>query len=140
MDDRPAPAAYADASWRGSGVMAMTQARKVAGKARQRLRRETRPPAGAGVLSAKVVEHWRGDPDLLEPARGLGVLSDAWLDDLALGRTRPAPGTVAFLVNVLVALEPAVPSVQRGTSRSAQPSTAGRDDGSSSARIEARDS
>ncbi len=137
MDHRPPPEVYATSSPRATAALTVAQARRVTGKVQQRLRGVTRPPAGAEVLAERVVEHWRRHPDLLDPARGLGVLRETWLDDVAAGRVRPAATTVSFLVDVLVAADH---QAQAGTSRLSGPSTAGRAEGRSSARTEARDS
>ncbi|QCW50797.1 hypothetical protein FE634_10925 [Nocardioides dongxiaopingii] len=149
LDHRPPPVAYATRTWRGSAALAATQARRVGGKVAQRLHSTTRPPAGGETLRSLVLEHWCAEPALLDPARSLGVLREDWLDAVAAGRHRPAATTVSFLVNLLNALEEqegrSVPSGrscqsgQSGTSRVPHPSTAGRVEGRSSARTEARD-
>ncbi|WP_134765939.1 asparagine synthase-related protein [Nocardioides sp. 1609] len=143
LDHRPPPVAYATRTWRGSAALAATQARRVTGKVAQRVHGSTRPPAGGEALRALVLEHWRAEPGLLDPARSLGVLREEWLDAVAAGQVRPAATTVSFLVNLLSALEEQAGGSgrpgQSGTSRVPQPSTAGRDEGRSSARTEARD-
>ena len=66
---------------------------------------ETRPPAGGEVLAAKVVEHWRAEPSVLEPLHGLGIFADPWLDSVT-ARDAPLPpsSVVALAVNLVAAL------------------------------------
>jgi asparagine synthase (glutamine-hydrolysing) len=93
-----------------------TLARRAAAKARQRWARSKRPPAGGEVLAAKVVDHWRRVPDLLDPARRTEVLDPAWLDGMLSGRIDPAPSTVAFVVNLA-----ALPLVTRADDQAHDP-------------------
>ena len=105
MDGRPAPAAYAHRSARNSARQTAATVAKARGKVLQRLRGETRPPAGGEVLAAKVVEHWRAEPSVLEPLHGLGVFADPWLDSVT-AREAPLPpsSAVALAVNLVAAL------------------------------------
>ena len=105
MDGRPPPAAYAHRSARNSARQTAATLAKARGKVLQRLRGETRPPAGGEVLAAKVVEHWRAEPSVLEPLHGLGVFADPWLDSVT-ARDAPLPPSsgVALAVNLVAAL------------------------------------
>jgi asparagine synthase (glutamine-hydrolysing) len=103
LDGRPPPAAYADPSLLNRARAAETLARKAVRKARQRLGHSTRPPAGGAVLAAKVLEHWRHEPETLRAALVHDVLDEAWVDQVVAGTVSPDPGTVAFALN-LVAL------------------------------------
>jgi asparagine synthase (glutamine-hydrolysing) len=109
LDGRPAPEAYAQRSLVNRARTVETLAKKAAAKARQRLGHSTRPPAGGEVLAAKVVDHWRRAPDLLDRARETKVLDHAWLDEMLAGRLDPAPSTVAFVINLA-----ALPSSRQG--------------------------
>lgn len=111
LDSRPAPITYADRSLGNSARQAASTLGRVARKARQRAARANRPPAGGEVLARKVVEHWRGNPALLDAVRHAGVFRDAWMDAVLAGQVEPAPSAVALLTNLRAALE-AVP--QRG--------------------------
>jgi asparagine synthase (glutamine-hydrolysing) len=105
LDGRPAPAAYASTSITNSTRRLTTTVRKAALKARQRAMRANGPPAGGEILAHKVVEHWRANPTLLEPARSLGVFSEQWLDQVLVGDVNPAPSAVTLLTNLRVAAE-----------------------------------
>lgn len=100
LDGRPPPAAYADPGLLNRARAAETLARKALRKARQRLGHTTRPPAGGAVLAAKVVEHWRHEPELLRAALAHDVLDEAWVEQVVAGSVTPDPGTVAFVLNV----------------------------------------
>lgn len=105
LDGRPPPEAYARGGLANRARTVRTVVRKGAAKARQRWGHDTRPPAGGEVLAAKVVEHWRHSPDLLDGVRRTAVLDDAWLDAVLAGRVDPAASTVAFVLN-LAAVSP----------------------------------
>jgi asparagine synthase (glutamine-hydrolysing) len=100
LDGRPPPEAYADPNLRNRLLAAETLARKAARKVRQRLRSDTRPPAGGAVIAAKVVEHWRHEPALLRATLAHDVLDEAWVEGVLAGEVEPAPSTVAFVLNV----------------------------------------
>jgi asparagine synthase (glutamine-hydrolysing) len=100
LDGRPPPQAYASPGLRNRARAVQTVGSKAVAKARQRFGHSTRPPAGGTVLAAKVVEMWRREPGLLDPAREQGVLDDAWLDRVLTGVVDPAPSSVAFVLNV----------------------------------------
>ena len=80
---------------------AMTTGKRLARKAMQRVRRGNRPPAGGTVLAAKVVEHWRDEPGLLEPLATLDFLSESGSAACSTGRVEPRPSSVAFLTNLV---------------------------------------
>lgn len=102
LDGRPAPAAAADpAPWKPV-VQAADTGRRLARKALQRIRRGNRPPAGGTVLAAKVVEHWRAQPELLAPLAGLPFLEQDWLEQMLRGQRQPNPSAVGFLTALIV--------------------------------------
>ena len=103
LDGRPAPRVYASRSLGNSARLASVTARKFARKARQRITRSHRPPAGGSVLAAKVVEHWRANPSELSAVKEAGVVNEAWLEEMIRSRLMPEPSTVALLVNLAVA-------------------------------------
>jgi asparagine synthase (glutamine-hydrolysing) len=105
LEGRPAPAAYAHRSPRNSASLTTATLGKARRKVVQRLRGETRPPAGGEILAAKVVEHWRDDPGALGPLEGLGVFSQAWLDALVSGADTPPTSAVALMVNLVGAVD-----------------------------------
>jgi asparagine synthase (glutamine-hydrolysing) len=105
LDNRPSPRTYARPSLVNRARLGATQARKVAGKARQRWSSTTRPPAGGELLAAKVTNHLRANPSLVDPLRDLGMLRPSWLDELAAGRRAAEPSAIALLVNLSVACE-----------------------------------
>ncbi|HST65269.1 MAG TPA: hypothetical protein VLM05_08780 [Mycobacteriales bacterium] len=103
LDGRPAPAVYAYPSVRNSAALAAMTGRKITGKVRQRLRRDSRPPVGGEVLAAKVAEFYREQPAALEAVAGLGVFRADWLAAVADGSAGLAPAAAAMLVNLEVA-------------------------------------
>lgn len=103
LEGRPSPAALAGTGPAVRAAAVASTGRRVAGKVAQRLARHGRAPAGGHALANGVLRHVRATPAVLDPVRGLGIFSDAWLDDLTAGRTGAQPATVSFLVNVLVA-------------------------------------
>lgn len=100
---RPAPVAYTRRSVVNAARLSTATGASLVRKARQRLNRQSRPPMGGEVLAAKVVEHWRQEPDVLDPVRGLGIVREDWLDSLLAGRTSADASTVSFLVSMSVA-------------------------------------
>ncbi|WP_344059109.1 hypothetical protein [Microbacterium pumilum] len=103
LDGRPAPSAYATPSRWQPAVDVVTTGRRLSRKAVQRLQRGNRPPAGGTVMAAKVVEHWRRQPDTLRPLGRLDFVRDEWLEDVLSGRVEPRPSSVAFVTNLVVA-------------------------------------
>lgn len=61
-----------------------------------------RSAAGAAVLAAKVVEHWRAYPGELEPVLASGLISPQWTQRLLSGSAQADAATVDFLLNVQV--------------------------------------
>lgn len=107
LDGRPAPVAYATTSPGNSARQAASTLRKAARKARQRAARATRPPAGGEILAAKVAEHWRAEPAVLDSARAAGIFRDDWIDGVLTGEIEPGPSTTALLMNLRVATQAA---------------------------------
>jgi asparagine synthase (glutamine-hydrolysing) len=83
--------------------------RVAAGKAvvklRQRVTGGRRTQLGAATVAEAVVRHWRAEPDRPAALRDTGMVRPDWLDGLLDGSHTADPGTVAFLLNVLVATE-----------------------------------
>ena len=104
LDGRHAPRVYADPTGRRRLLSLSTTFHKGVKKVEQRLRRANRPPAGSEVLAARVVEHWRADPDVLDPALRAGVLDERWLTDILRGTRSPRPSAVG-LVSTLVSAQ-----------------------------------
>ena len=107
LDGRPAPIAFAEHSLRNSARKATTNLARFSRKAKQRIRRSHRPPAGAEILSAKISEHLRRSPALMDPVRAVGVFRESWIDDILAGRRQPGPSDVALLLNLRVAVRDA---------------------------------
>ena len=113
MDGRPAPAAYAHRSARNSARQTAATVAKARGKVLQRLRGETRPPAGGEVLAAKVVEHWRAEPSVLERL-GLGIFADPWLGSVTARDAPLRPSSrIALAVDLVAALRRGTPTRSR---------------------------
>ena len=106
LEGRLPPVAYARPKRRQAAAKAALTGRKFARKAVQRLRRANRAPAGGGILSDRVVEHWRSHPELLERASQARFVRPAWIEAVVAGRVDPRPSSVAFLTNVIVASAP----------------------------------
>ncbi len=102
LEGRPAPIAYAEPGPLSAVGRTFTTARKSAKKVAQRLRRGNRAPAGGATLSAKVAEHWRAHPEIVDRSAFMSFLSEAWLNDVLDGRTEPRPSSVAFVTNLVV--------------------------------------
>jgi asparagine synthase (glutamine-hydrolysing) len=102
LDGRPPPITYATSSLSNSGRQMMTTAGKIVRKAQQRASRTNRPPAGAEVLAAKLAEHWRANPALLDPVRQARVFRDGWIDELLTGGAAPSPSAAALITNLRV--------------------------------------
>ncbi len=103
LEGRPAPFAYAT---RGriaaSARTAATTATKASRKVLQRVRRANRAPAGGGVLAAKVVEHWRRHPEILDSAPVRKFVDSDWIEAVIGGEIAPRPSSVAFLSTLVV--------------------------------------
>ncbi len=69
----------------------------------QQVRPVNRPPAGASVLAAKVVDHWRANPHLLAETAKSGFLREDWLAALPDGGQRVPAATVGLLANLQAA-------------------------------------
>ena len=76
---------------------------KVSRKVRQRITHAGRPAAGADILAAKVVQHWREQPSVLDSAAASGALDIRWIYGVIDASVDPDPATVAFVVNLIVA-------------------------------------
>lgn len=103
LDRRPAPAVYASPPRWQPALDAASLARRAARKGLQKVRRGTRPPAGGLVMTQKVVEFWRANPETLDPIAELDFVNDAWVEDILAGRIDPRPSSVAFVTNLVVA-------------------------------------
>lgn len=102
LEGRPAPIAYAMAGPRGSARRSMTTVGKVARKVAQRVHRGNRAPAGGVALAAKVVEHWRENPEIVEHSTLSPFVRESWIDDVLSTRLEPRPSSVAFVTNLVV--------------------------------------
>jgi asparagine synthase (glutamine-hydrolysing) len=100
LDERPAPLAYAHPGVLGRGRRALSVARKVESKVRQRVSGARRAPAGGDLVASAVVRHWRAHPTALDAAAETGLFREAWLDGVRRGSVEPAPADVSILVNL----------------------------------------
>lgn len=103
LEGRPAPVAFTDAGYLSSIRRTVSTAGKVARKVAQRARRGNRAPAGGVTLAAKVVEHWRENPAIVEQSAVLSFIRESWMDDVLNTRLQPRPSSVAFVTNLVVA-------------------------------------
>lgn len=104
LEGRPAPIAYAEPGLRHSARQKVTTGKRLVHKAFQRLQGANRPPAGGAVLAAKVVAHWRSQPEILSSLPQSSIVNNAWLDKVLDQTIQPRPSSVAFLTNLVVAL------------------------------------
>lgn len=85
-----------------------TPLHKFAGRAGRKVLRHRRGlrryAAGAPVLAELVVQHWRENPSLLEPAANSGLINPTWLDRLLHGVTETEAASVDFILNLTVLL------------------------------------
>ncbi|GAA1822130.1 hypothetical protein ACFFOM_17170 [Microlunatus capsulatus] len=102
LDGRPPPAVYAQPGARTAGARVGSTGHKLVRKAVQKLRRAQRPPVGGEVLAARVLTHWRQNPQLLDESRKTGFLDERWVDDLVTKDVAATPSTVAFLTSLVV--------------------------------------
>jgi asparagine synthase (glutamine-hydrolysing) len=89
-------------------AIAAVTARQATRKVRQRLTDGRRPQLGAAGVAELVLAHWRAQPSSCRALYDLPVLDRTWLDGLLTQAKPAAPTTVAFLVNLLAALQPPV--------------------------------
>ena len=117
LEGRAAPvtAAY-PTPWR-SAASAVGAGQRLARKAVQRIRHGNRSPAGAVVLAAKIVEHWRRHPELLAATSLSPFVRPGWIDGVIDGHLEPKPSSVAFLTNLIVASAAHVPQGGRADAR-----------------------
>jgi asparagine synthase (glutamine-hydrolysing) len=85
-----------------------TPVRKFAARASRKIMRhrrgERRYAVGAPALAALVVEHWRDNPRLLEPAAGTGLLNQDWLARVLAGTAEAEAASVDFILNLTALL------------------------------------
>jgi asparagine synthetase B (glutamine-hydrolysing) len=86
--------------------IARVTSRQAARKVRQRLAHARKPQLGAAMVADLVLTHWRAQPSACRALYDLPVLDRQWLDGLLDGTRSAAPTTVAFLVNLLAAVQP----------------------------------
>lgn len=103
LDGRPPPRVFASPGPIGLARIGALRLRKLARKTRQRLTGSHRPPPGTTILAAKLTEHFRANPGVLEPARETGFLDESWMDGIVGGRVEPSPASLALLMNLLAA-------------------------------------
>lgn len=104
LDGRSAPMFYADPPPHAVVVNSLALARKGGRKLAQRVRQGNRPPAGGTVVAAKVVQHWRAEPGVLNPLRESNIVDSRWVDKALGAELEPRPSSVAFVTNLLVGL------------------------------------
>lgn len=102
LDGRPAPVKFAGGLSTTLASSAMVS-KKVLRKAAQRFHGLKLPPVGASILSAKVVEHIRRNPETIEPLYDIDFLSHDWLEAVGRGAITPTPPAVSFLMNLVSA-------------------------------------
>jgi asparagine synthase (glutamine-hydrolysing) len=105
LEGRPSPAAYATPGISARTRHGVTRTRLAVRKVHQRLRRAGRPPAGSHLVAAAVMDHLRAHPALLDPLRDSAWFDEQWVGAVLGGTLEPHPGTVAFMMNMLVALD-----------------------------------
>lgn len=103
LDGRPPPAVIVRPGIAGNMRLASGLMRKVTRKVAQRVYRTERPPVGAEVLCAGIVEYWRQQPELLERLVDIGVFRAEWLEMVAMGVEMPSSSSVSLMVNLLAA-------------------------------------
>ncbi len=85
-----------------------TPIHKFAGRAGRKVLRHRRGlrryAAGAPVMADLVVQHWRENPELLEPAANSGLINQSWLDRLLNGMAEAEAASVDFILNLSVLL------------------------------------
>ena len=59
---------------------------------------------GAPVMASLVAEHWRENPQLLEPVAKTDMINQTWLERLLAGAIEAEAGSVDFILNLSVLL------------------------------------
>lgn len=103
LNGRPPPRSYAEPSLTNFARLRASTLQATARKVRQRALHERRPPAGGTVVASRLTEHFRTNRDLLDPVFESGVFAESWLSDVLSGRVKPAPSSLALVMNILVA-------------------------------------
>jgi asparagine synthase (glutamine-hydrolysing) len=125
LDSGLVPARLGRRSMASRLSIATVTARKVTRKVRQRLVRAGNPQLGAAGMADLVLAHWRAQPSAIRPLYDLPMLNRPWLDGLVSGSQTAAPTTVAFLVNVLAAVEPSATASTTGPTLDGSPTVRG---------------
>jgi asparagine synthase (glutamine-hydrolysing) len=85
-----------------------TPVRKFAARASRKIMRHRRGlrryAVGAPALASLVVEHWRENPSLLEPAVATGLLNQDWLAGVIAGTAEAEAASVDFILNLTALL------------------------------------
>lgn len=105
LDSGLVPAVLGTRSVRSRLATRTVEARKVARKVGQRLTRSRRPQLGATEYAALVLSHWRAEPKACAALHDVPVLRAGWLDGLLSGAHGADATTMAFLINLLAALD-----------------------------------
>lgn len=106
LDDRPPPRAYGRGGPEAAARIAAARLGLLTRKVAQRARRKHRPPPGGAVIASGLTRFLRHEPALLDPVRATGLFDERYLAGLTQGLVSPTPGTLALLINVLVAVDP----------------------------------
>lgn len=86
-------------------AIASVTAKRAASKVGQKVAGGRRPQLGAPEAARLVLAHWRADPSACRALYDLPMLNRRWLEGLVAADHSAAPTTVAFLVNLLAAVE-----------------------------------
>jgi asparagine synthase (glutamine-hydrolysing) len=85
-----------------------TPVRKFAARASRKIMRHRRGlrryAVGAPALASLVVEHWRENPSLVEPAAATGLLNEDWLARVLAGTAEAEAASVDFMLNLTALL------------------------------------
>jgi asparagine synthase (glutamine-hydrolysing) len=104
LNNRPAPRVYAQPfRLRNRASLVSTTARTAAAKLRQMATQTGRPRAGGRIVSAKISDFYRENPQALQPMRNMGIFRSDWLDGVVAGTIVLDPPSAAMLVNLEVA-------------------------------------
>ena len=89
-------------------VIGETAVHKIAERAGSKIMRHRRGrkryAVGAPVMAELVAEHWRENPELLEPVAKTDMINQTWLERLLAGAIEAEAGSVDFILNLSVLL------------------------------------
>jgi asparagine synthase (glutamine-hydrolysing) len=105
LDSGLRPSQLAERSLSTKLAVTAQTGRKMVRKVGQRLTRGRRAQLGAADFGQLVLAHWRAEPKTIQPLYEVDLIRPDWLDGLLKGTHDAQATTLAFLLNVLAAVD-----------------------------------